>query len=84
MPQKDDHAWSAVLAGAPPLPPVGLWPPAGPGPTKVASLTPTRPDLKGLRPRAGRVGRKREEEDVYSNVHCDIYIYIYLYLFLYI
>ena len=47
----------------------------------LAWTGPTRPDLKGLRPRAGRVGRKREEEDVYIDVHCDIYIYIsFLYL----
>ena len=84
VPQKDDHAWSAVLAGAPPLPPVGgfgLRP--GQGRQRSRRLTPTRPDLKGLRPRAGRVGRKREEEDVYSNVHCDIDIYIYIYFYIY-
>ena len=55
---------SAARGRSPPLPPVGgfgLWP--GQGRRRSRRLTPTRPDLKGLRPRAGRVGVKREEDD---------------------
>ena len=40
MPQKDDHACRRYCAAPPPPPAL-----AGTGPTKVASLTPTRPDL---------------------------------------